>query len=110
MSRDTTEPRRLSQVLNGEVVDNSNMAIELAEVLIRRIVGDECLKIQKPLLVHDGGKYWAIEGAPNASDEATGLGPVRIEIKKGDASVASLCFALSSALASKFKEGGPPRG
>jgi len=90
------------------MVDDAEMAIELAEVLIRRRFGDDSLKAQQPLSARDAGEFWVIEGIPNASELATGLGPVRIELKKADASIASLYFTLPSALQAKLRKGDAP--
>jgi hypothetical protein len=110
MTESLDSPRGILQALSGDIVGHADMAIELAEVLLRRGFGEDCLKAQQPLSARDAGEYWAIDGKADALEAATGTGPVKIELKKADASVASLYFELSKDLKAKLpKPDRPPK-
>lgn len=108
MTDDMNPADRLMNILNEDMVSDAETAIELVEVLIRRNYGDDALKAQQPLSARDDGKYWWVEGPPNALEKSTGVGPVHVQLKKADAGVASLYNTLPSALQAKFRKGDAP--
>jgi len=99
-----TGPRRLMQILNDDMAPDAETAIALAETLIRRRYGEDSLSAQQPLSARDAGKYWAIDGTPDAVEPDSGFGPVRIEVRKVDAGFAALYFDPPSAVRAQMED------
>lgn len=80
----------LYQILQGDLVEDAETAVDLAAVLIRRKWGDDTLNEQQPLVAREDGDAWWVEGAPRKSEASPGALSVRMQMKKKDASVALL--------------------
>lgn len=99
-----TATRRLLQALTGPIAEDAETAIALAETLIRQRFGEETVKTQWPLSAHDAGEFWAITGPPDAVQPTSGVGPVRIEVRKADAGISALYFDAAAAARAQMEE------
>jgi hypothetical protein len=92
----------LQKILREDMVKNAEMAIGLAEVLIRHRWDADTLKLQQPLSARDAEDRWVVEGTPNALDPSSQSGPVHIELNEADARILSFCFTLPREIREKF--------
>ena len=90
MTDGMTKFQQIQHLVIGDLVKNTETAVELAAILIRRNFGEDSLKEQQPLSAHEDGDYWSVDGTPTMMKNTSGFGSVRVRIKKTDASVASL--------------------
>jgi hypothetical protein len=97
MTNGQTRCSHIYKVLQGDLVENAETAIDLAAVLIRRNWSEDTLKVQQPLVAREEGDTWLVEGTPKTTP-APGELLVHVQLKKSDASVVCLHWTLQNPL------------
>ncbi|MDH3472782.1 MAG: YbbC/YhhH family protein [Rhodospirillales bacterium] len=77
----------LFQEMQGGVVNNPKIAIDIAELVIANVYGDNEVRLQKPFEALDESDRWRIEGSYNRDRRIEGHGPIKIWIRKRDAKI-----------------------
>jgi hypothetical protein len=75
------------QEMQGGVVNNPKIAIDIAELVIANVYGDNEVKLQRPFEVFDESDRWRIEGSYNRDKKIEGPGPIKVWIRKRDAKI-----------------------
>lgn len=74
-------------VLNGGVVNNQELAIGIAELVVSNVYGQEELERQRPLTALDQSDRWLVEGSYNLERRGGDVGPLKMWISKSDAQI-----------------------
>jgi hypothetical protein len=80
----------LHSALNRGVVNNADLALKIAELLVANAYGPEQLERQRPLSVEEQDDAWVVTGNYNKDRKIEGWGPARVAIKKRDAQITDL--------------------
>ena len=78
------------QEMQGGVVNNTEIAIGIAELVIENVYGEDEVKRQRPFEAFDETDRWRIEGSYNRDRKIEGHGPIEIWIRKRDAKIIDL--------------------
>ncbi|HWU27434.1 MAG TPA: NTF2 fold immunity protein [Rhizomicrobium sp.] len=77
----------------GTVIAKKELALVMAEYIVKDIFGEDDFKTQLPFKIEDGGDRWIINGSrkdeDNSSDDPLAIktGPVTIVIRKANCQV-----------------------
>lgn len=77
----------MTKITRGGIVFNSELALQLAEVLCEAHYGETELERQKPFSVTDKGTYWRVEGSLNRDGKIDGPAEFFVSIDKYDGRV-----------------------
>ncbi|MDH3593836.1 MAG: YbbC/YhhH family protein [Rhodospirillales bacterium] len=75
------------QEMQGGIVNNPKIAIDIAELVVANVYGDNEVKLQRPFEAFDETDRWRIEGSYNRDRKIEGHGPIEIWIRKRDAKI-----------------------
>ncbi len=78
------------QEMQGGIVNHSNIAISMAELVIASVYGNNEVQLQRPLLAYDETDRWLVVGSYNRARDIEGHGPIKVWIRKRDAKVIDL--------------------
>jgi hypothetical protein len=89
------DPSVLLHRLAGVEMASPQIALALAEMVFRRVYGDDDFQTQLPLNIEDGGDRWIIKGSRRAEDypmppRQASKGQVQIEILKSNCQIVRL--------------------
>jgi hypothetical protein len=95
MTETFEDPSMLLFRATGVELASSDIALALAEMIIKKIYGSDELLTQVPLRIADGGDRWVIDGSRRAEDHPplagqVSIGAVHIEILKANCQVVKL--------------------
>lgn len=98
----------LHHVINGGIVNNAEMALKIATIILENHYGADAAERQKPLSVRDLSDRWVIEGNANRPRKPYDRGIARVEILKEDGRVLDAAipttFPAPPELAEKLKK------
>jgi len=75
---------------SGGIINNAEIAIKIAELILENNQGREELELQKPLIAEDRGDGWFVHGSYNHDKKKMGKASWHIYIRKSDAQVTSM--------------------
>ena len=88
MAEETKSQFLLSiEVISGGIVNNPDIATDIAALIIANHYGEDQLEKQKPLVASDQSDQWLVEGSYNKNRSIEGPGPIKIWIRKRDARI-----------------------
>ncbi len=78
------------QILSGGVINNRDVALEVARAIIKSLYGMDELAKQEPLYTSETKDEWIVYGSFNKDRREEGLGQISINIKKRDAQIVDI--------------------
>ncbi len=75
------------EILRGGVINNQQVAVKMAELVVESLYSNDEAERQKPFQARDLGDRWLVEGSHNKDKKIEGHGPVKMWIRKRDAKV-----------------------
>ena len=77
----------LQQMIHGGIINNSDIARKIAEILIVALYGEDELARQEPLEITDQDGLWVIQGSHNKDRKNEGAGSFHVELRRRDCQV-----------------------
>ena len=90
----TDDDPYIFSILHGGLVNNEDIAMQLAQTYILNLRTKEFLTKQQPLIVEDRGASWRVKGSYNIEKRPDDDGPILIEISKEDGKIVGIKFPV----------------